>query len=136
MMGTKSSRVFGLSHRLGFSLLLFSRCASWSCKWVSKERDQPNVFPVFSLIRLQTHPNSPSSLQGMEGFFFPMTVIPNWMYYLKQNIYQKINSDQCLFMPRVLPLISDGKVSPNTESGYSLHLKEGFVYETEKRFPV
>lgn len=76
MVGTECSRVFGLSCRLGFSLLLLSSRALWACKLVSKEQDQPNVFPVFSLIKLQTHPNSPSSVQGMEGFF-SMTVIPD-----------------------------------------------------------
>lgn len=39
-------------------------------------------------------------------------------------------------MPGALALISDGEGGPGPESGYSLHLKEGFVYETEKCVPV
>lgn len=70
MVGTKCSRVFRLSCLLGFSSLLCSSHASWACQSASKEQGQLNVFPVFSLIKLQTYPNSPSSVQRMEGFLF------------------------------------------------------------------
>lgn len=58
--------MFRLSLRLGFSLLLVSL---WACKSASKEPGQPNVFLVFSLEKPQTHPNSPSAVVGMAGFF-------------------------------------------------------------------